>query len=251
VPDFYDGGHQSEGPLVALIHGAGGNHTLWRYQARYLANHNFRVMAFDLPGHGSNPDRRLGTVEAMADWVGERIPEAGTVIGHSLGGLVALELARTHPDMVSAIGLFGCGLRMEVNPELQGAADESDPRAVQMIVGWSYDVAGRIGGHPEPGISVARVTSRLVESEIANLGSDLRATASYEGGEAAAKSLRIPALVIAGERDRMIALARVRTLSMVVAGASFTTIARAGHYMIVESPDEVRRALSTFLLPAP
>lgn len=247
MPDFYDGGHKGYGPEIALIHGAGCNHTVWRYQSRYFANHGYRVKAFDLPGHGSNRESPLDTVEEMAAWVADRIEPRTAVIGHSMGGLIALELARTHPELVERIGLFGCSLRIRVHPDLQSRADEQHPAAVQMIVGWSYDIAGRIGGHPEPGTSPARVTSRLVESEMANLGRDLRTTATYEHGEEAAKGLEVEALVVAGDRDRMVLAKEVRALSDSIRSATLTRIPDAGHFMMTDSPDPVRLAVSSFL----
>ena len=252
MPDFYDGGHtghsNGDGPLVALIHGAGSNHTVWRYQTRFLANRGYRVMAFDLPGHGSNAAPGLRSVAEMAAWVGDRIPEPGTIIGHSLGGLIALDLARTQPDLVERLGLLGCSTRMEVNPRLQLAADACDPSAIAMIVDWSY--SGHIGAHPEPGINPARITARLLESELTNLGPDLFASSAYEDGAAAVRAVRMPALVIAGGRDRMAASVRVKDMSAAIDDAQFLLIADGGHFMNTDSPDTVRKSLSTFL-PSP
>lgn len=248
MPDFYDGGHTADGPLVALVHGAGSNHTVWRYQTRFFANRGYRVMAFDLPGHGSNPEPGLRSVAEMSVWVGDRLSEPGAIIGHSLGGLIALELARTRPDLVERLGLLACSSRMAVNPNLQQAADACDPRAVGMIVGWSY--SGHIGRHPEPGIDPRRVTARLLESELTNLGRDLSASSAYEDGAEAVRAVKMPALVIAGGRDRMAPLVGVKATSAAIDDAQFLFIANGGHFMNTDSPEAVRKSLSTFL-PSP
>lgn len=248
MADFYDGGHASSGPLVALIHGAGSNHTVWRYQARFLANRGFRVMAFDLPGHGSNPGPGLHSVAEMASWVTDRIPEPGAIVGHSLGGLIALEVVRTRPDLVERLVLAGCSTRMEVNLDLQRAANAWDPRAIAMIVGWSY--SGHLGRHPEPGINPARVTARLLESELPNLGSDLAASAAYDDGAEAVRAIKVPALVIAGGRDRMASLTGVTDMSDAIEDSRLLVIADGGHFMNTDSPEAVRKSLSTFL-PGP
>jgi pimeloyl-ACP methyl ester carboxylesterase len=135
---------------------------------------------------------------------------------------------------------------MRVHSDLQQSADDLDPRAVGMVMGWSFDVAGRIGGHPEPGAHASRYISRVIESELTNLGRGLRAAATYQG-EVAARSLDVRTLVMAGERDRMVAPREVEALSKIISGATFSSIAGAGHFLMIEAPDEVRLALSTFL----
>lgn len=246
MAEYYDGGHGADGPLVVFLHGAGCNHTAWRYQARYFANRGFRVMAFDLPAHGSNPGPHLTTVEAMAQWIIERLPCAGTVIGHSLGGLIALEVAHRAPHLVERIGLLACSEQMHVHAELQQRADDCDPVAIQMILNWSYDLAGRIGGHPEPGTAVARLTARLIECERANLGPDLRACSGYDGRDAA-REVRVPALVIAGGRDRMVPLREVEALAASISTSRLVVVPEAGHFLATESPDPVRGALSSIV----
>lgn len=247
MPDFYDGGRAGHGPWVALLHGAGSNHTVWRYQARFLAHRGYAVAAFDLPGHGANPASPLGSVEELAAWVAARLPGPTTVIGHSLGGLIALALAAGHPDKVARLGLLSCGARMPVHPELQARADEGDPAAVAMIVGWSYDLSGRIGGHPDPGINATRLTSRVVASELQRLGNDLRAAGSYQNGETAAREVKAPTLVMVGAADHMVAPAAVRDLAEMISNSRLAEIESAGHFLPTEAPDQVRSALSLFL----
>ena len=184
----------------------------------------------------------------MAQWTAMQFDRSAAVVGHSMGGLIALELARVRPDLVSRLVLTGTSTSIEVNPELQAAADNRLDKAVSMIVGWSYDPIGRLGGHPDPGIAPAIVSARLLESELGNLGIDLRATGAYERGAEAAASVKVPALIIAGEVDRMVALNSVRRLAAAIDGSRLEVIPGAGHMMVTEAPDEVRKLLATFLL---
>jgi pimeloyl-ACP methyl ester carboxylesterase len=206
------------------------------------------VASLDLPGHGDNDDEPLSTVEEMASWVAGQIDGPAAVVGHSMGGLIALELARTRPDLVDRLFLTGTSTSIQVNPELQQAADDRLSKAVAMIVGWSYDPIGRLGGHPDPGIAPAIVTGRLLESELGNLGTDLRATGSYGRGEESAASVRVPTLVVAGGVDRMVPLASVKRLAAAIDGARLEILEKAGHMMVTDSPNEVRELLASFLL---
>jgi pimeloyl-ACP methyl ester carboxylesterase len=205
-------------------------------------------MALDLPGHGQSVAQALTSVEEMAAWAATQYKRPATIVGHSMGGLIALELARSYPQLVDRLVLTGTATSIPVNPELQHAADAHDPRAVSMIVGWSYDPIARLGGHPDPGIAPALVTGRLLESELHNLGTDLRATSSYQRGAEAAAAVNVPTLVIAGAQDRMVPLASVRTLAEAISSAQLAVIESAGHMMGTETPNEVRRLLEAFLL---
>jgi pimeloyl-ACP methyl ester carboxylesterase/RimJ/RimL family protein N-acetyltransferase len=97
-------------PAVVLVHGIACHRGFMAPQARFLrARH--RVVAVDLRGHGDSdaPQQRY-TIEGLADdvgWVCEQLGiEHAVVVGHSLGGLVALELAATRPDLARAAALI-------------------------------------------------------------------------------------------------------------------------------------------------
>src|SRR5215472_12964579 len=87
--------HQPAEPAVVLVHGAGMDHTVFAMQARALAHHGRRVLALDLPSHGSSAGPPLASIEAMADWVLRAAAACGAerirLVGHSMGALVALD----------------------------------------------------------------------------------------------------------------------------------------------------------------
>lgn len=99
-----------KGPAVLLLHGFLGSAGMWKTFAEPLTK-NFRVIAPDLPGHGQTPN--LGyvhTMEEMAEAVQAicvylRLKRL-TVIGHSMGGYVALAFAEKWPDRIRGLGLF-------------------------------------------------------------------------------------------------------------------------------------------------
>ncbi|MEL7214126.1 MAG: alpha/beta fold hydrolase [Pseudomonadota bacterium] len=98
-----DGIETGQGPPLVLLHGAGVDLDLWAPQmAAYAAHH--RVIALNLPGHGASP-MVLNGVPGMADAVVQTLDALGidrcAVIGLSLGGMVALEIAGRWPDRVT------------------------------------------------------------------------------------------------------------------------------------------------------
>ncbi len=95
--------------VVLLIHGLGGCWQVWRYQQDFLKDlDDVRVITVDLRGHGgSTKPRDPYTIEMLAEDVAGLIEElslgACLVVGHSLGGMVACQLAAVRPDLVSSL----------------------------------------------------------------------------------------------------------------------------------------------------
>ena len=99
----------SEAPSIVFLHGAGFDHSVWVMPARYFARHGFQAVAPDLPGHGRSSGAPLETIESIADWLTQLIRVLcggkATLVGHSMGSLVALDCASRHGDLVDAIVL--------------------------------------------------------------------------------------------------------------------------------------------------
>jgi pimeloyl-ACP methyl ester carboxylesterase len=99
-----------KGYPVILIHGFGGSNTIWEPIGEKLAA-KYKVLLPDLPGFGgSDPlpyDHSLDVVaNSIYDWMKKKNISESIIIGHSLGGYVALEIAKRFPNIVSAIGLI-------------------------------------------------------------------------------------------------------------------------------------------------
>jgi pimeloyl-ACP methyl ester carboxylesterase len=90
-------------PPLLLVHGWCCDHTYFEPQARHFARHH-RVVSVDLRGHGrSDEPRQSYAIESFADdlaWVCERLALARpVVVGHSMGGIVAFDLAARYPEL--------------------------------------------------------------------------------------------------------------------------------------------------------
>src|SRR5262249_55818513 len=120
-------------PTVLFLHGAGNDHTAWALHDRWFAHHGHNVLAPDLPGDGRSAGKLLPTIAEMAEWTSALLDAAGAkqakLIGHSMGSLVALEVAARHPAKVSALVLVGTSSAMAVGPDLLKAAEANDHAA--------------------------------------------------------------------------------------------------------------------------
>ncbi len=237
-------------PAVVMLHGAGMDHSVWRFQARALAHEGFAVFAPDLPGHGRSAGKAPSAIGDAAAWVAEFVDEVGlgriSVVGHSMGSLIGIELAVVS-DLVDRLVLIGTSGEMAVHPDLLAAAEAGDRLAVDLIVGWAFGTAGRRGGHPQAGTWLPAAAVRLLERSLDGpLGSDLAACADYPGLDRASQ-VRAPTLVVQGAEDRMTPVRAARKLVEVISDARLEVVPDAGHMVMVEAPDRVRRLLEGFL----
>ncbi|MBL8672133.1 MAG: alpha/beta hydrolase [Alphaproteobacteria bacterium] len=240
-------------PYVVLVHGAGMDHTVWSLQTRWLAHQERNVLALDLPGHGASSGPALASIAAMADWLAKVIDAVGAakaaVVGHSMGALAALELARRHPARLRGLMLLGIAQKMPVHPDLLAAARDDVPKAAAMITDWGFGAPAQIGRHPVPGLWMAGGGQRLVErSPPATLHADLAACDAWPGiAEGTAPGVDCPSVVVVGGMDRMTPAKQGRALAARLAKAQLVEIPGAGHMMMVEAPDDVRRALAAVM----
>lgn len=236
-----------------LIHGAGMDHTVWALQGRSLAFHGTNALAPDLPGHGgSEPAASFGTtIEERATWLGRLVDALGVqrldLVGHSMGGLIALAFA-ARDARVGRIVLVGTAARMPVHPDLLAAAREDPPKAAALIVDWSFAAGRKLGGQAVPGSWTPMAAMRLLlASRPGVLAADLAACDAYRAGEEAARRVRVPALVVTGEEDRMTPPRAGRQLAELVPQGRFVALGGAGHMPMVETPRELLAELRRFL----
>ena len=90
-------------PTIVLLHGVGLDHTVWEPVAERLSD-PFTLVMPDLLGHGDGPPAPPGaTLSVLADAVIDQIPTAAHLIGFSLGGLIAEDIALRRPDLVTTL----------------------------------------------------------------------------------------------------------------------------------------------------
>jgi pimeloyl-ACP methyl ester carboxylesterase len=235
-------------PLVVFLHAAGMDHSVWALLARWFAHHGCSVLAPDLPGHGRSDGAPLTSVGAMAEWTAALIDAAGArnarIIGHSMGSLVALELAAREPSRVAALGLIAAAVAMPVSPELLNAARANDHAAIEMVVTWGYGFAAGLGGSLAPGAWMCGAGTRLLErAKPGVLFHDLNACNAYRDGLASGAKVQVPATLVLGERDLMTPAKGGRELAAVLPKARVVALPGAGHMLMHERPDDVLAAL--------
>ncbi|MBF2761113.1 MAG: alpha/beta hydrolase [Ectothiorhodospiraceae bacterium AqS1] len=236
-------------PTVFFVHGAGLDHSVWIHQSRYFAHHGFNVAAIDLPGHGRSQGKALPRILDMAQWMLRSADALGCdrffIAGHSMGSLIALEVASLAPDRIEAAGLVGCAVPMAVSDILLEAARENRHDAIDMISRWGHRKAARIGGNPSPGMWMTGTAERLLErAEPGVLHNDLAACNEYRHGLESAAKVTCPVYMILGKEDVMAPVKGAKALIDSLRSAHVTVLDDCGHMLMAERPDAVRDILS-------
>ncbi|MFH1604130.1 MAG: alpha/beta hydrolase [Pseudomonadota bacterium] len=239
-------------PAVVFVHGAQCDHSVWILQSRYLAHHGYGVLALDLPGHGRSEGPALARVEDMADWVAGALDAAGitqaSIVGHSMGSLIALECAARHRARVTKIALLATAYPMQVSAELLAATRDDEPLAQDMVNIWSHLAYAQYPNNPGPGFWVIGENLRLMQRQAPGvMHADFAACNAYAGGAEAAAKVACPALFVIARRDAMTPAGSAQAFAQSVKGARIAMIEGSGHNMMGEKPDEVLDALVAFL----
>jgi pimeloyl-ACP methyl ester carboxylesterase len=238
----------AQDPAVVLIHGAGMDRTVWQFQTRNIAHTGHRAYAVDLPGHGYSEGPALPTVPEMADWVARFMDAAGiekaTLVGHSMGSLIALEVAARHPGKAERLVLTGVAEAMPVHPDLLAAAAANQDLASELITFWGLGEKAQAGGHPLPGLWVHGACEVLLKNSRSGvLGSDLAACNDYGSAVEAAEKAICPAVFVLGRDDKMSSAKSGTALALRMDGAEVHVLDRCGHMMMAERPNEFYSAL--------
>jgi pimeloyl-[acyl-carrier protein] methyl ester esterase len=250
---------EGSGPDLVMLHGWGLNSRIWNAVAAELAP-SYRLHRIDLPGHGlSEWGPQCRTLDDFTRAVAPHVPRAATVMGWSLGGMVAIRLAALAAERISRLVLVSTTPRFLTGPDWAfgmsrqvlagfGARLREDYRATVQeflalqVRGDERELASlrelrqrlTAGGLPQPG---------ALEAGLDVLGSaDLRNILAH---------LSMPTLVVAGEHDRVTPPDASKYLAGQIRGAVLHLVRRAGHAPFISHGDEFLRVLVEFLLDAP
>ena len=226
---------------VILIHGAGGTHQHWLYQVRDLPASP--TIALDLPGHGRSEGKGRDSIAAYGDWIVDFLDAAGieqaVLVGHSMGGGIALDVALRHPSRVAGLGLVATGARLRVAPALLDGIRQNTDAAVALISRWAFGPEA-----PEEMVRLARLQMGQTPGEV--FYGDFVACDTFDVTERLAE-IRVPAIVLCGTGDKMTPAKYALYLQDHIEDADLHLIEGAGHMVMVERPQDVTEALAAFV----
>src|SRR5882672_10511487 len=230
---------------LVFVHGAGLDHSWFGLQSRYFGYHGRNVLALDLPGHGRSAGPPLPSVPGMAEWLCKAVQaEKFSLVGHSMGALIALECAARMPARIERIAMIGVAYPMKVGEAFLDAAKRDSYDAFDMETIWGHAARVPLGANPNPGMWMYGDTqARLERLAPGVLYADLKASNDY----VFAGGVKCPVLFILGKRDVMTPPRTAKTLQEQIPGARTVVIDFSGHSLMAEAPDATLDALIEFL----
>jgi len=210
---------------------------------------SLRMIAHDLLGHGqTDPAPRVGVeayAGAVADVLGVLDGGPVVVVGHSLGGSVAVALAARRPDLVRGLVLIASCVKLPL-------VDSVGERLVAYLPGplrrlLFFSMAKKVLFAPQaPADAVAITMRELRACRPETLQADVRAARAMDL-TAHAAALDVPTLVLSGGRDRLTTPALAERLSALIPGSRLHVVDGAGHMLPLEAADRVNREIVAFV----
>ena len=226
------------GTPVVLLHGLSGSSRWWSRNIDALAA-KYLVAAVDLVGFGKNrrffglptllpPFEEVASL--LARWI-ETFGEPVHVIGHSMGGQIAIRLAAERPDLVRSLVLVnaaGMPFRFDPRPHLRaGTKPPYGGPGIARVLAPDFLRAGPT--------SVAVAGARVVREDLREM----------------MHAIRVPTLLVWGENDPLVPLLYGEAMQQEIAGSRLVVIPRAAHVAMWDAPAEFNRIVLEFLDSAP
>jgi pimeloyl-ACP methyl ester esterase len=245
------------GPAVLFIHGWTGNRTFWERQVQAFRD-RFTVITVDLRGHGeSSPPRTGYTVGAMAADLEHLVRALGVpriaLVGWSMGGLVAQELARRLGERASALALV-CTTAGGLTDPKRKVADPERAATMRQAVADDFRTFIRgftptlfKDGEQSPFCAWAVSQTQKTPPHVAEACLEAVLTADLRPHLA---TLRLPTAVLHGRHDTILELAEGEALAAAIPGARLVVFEESGHAPFLEEPDAFNAALLALLTGA-
>lgn len=255
-----------DGPVLLLVHGIAGTCDNWREVVGPLSR-DHTVIAPDLPGHGASQagagDYSIGALASgLRDLLLALGHERATVVGHSLGGGVAMQLAYQYPEMIERLVLVSSGgLGPEVSPVLRAAALPGADLFISVTAGAGRRAGSALGRGLaalglRPNADVAEIARGYASLEDAGRRAafldTLRAVVGTRGqrvdaGDRLYLAEAVPVLIVWGTRDSIIPVRHGEDAARAIPGARLEVFEDVGHLPQLEAPGRFIAALERFL----
>jgi len=231
-------------PTILMIHGAAQSSSTWKYQLDLFKNHpSFNFIALDLPGRGGSGGEGFRTLveykESVLKFIKHLNLENIILIGHSMGGGVAMLLAMDHPEFIKACVLAATGAKLKVAEQTLDTVKNN----YEMFCEVSPD---RMFAENSPENLKEEFKSDLVDTGAEVCYWDLVACNEFDILNDVQK-ISTPTLIISADKDILTPVKYGEYLHQKIYGSRFHEIKGSGHFIMQEKTNEFNNILEDFL----
>lgn len=216
-----------EGLPVVFVHGAGGSGRLFGNQFQAFRG-RARCYFVDLPGHGDSP----ASIESYAAVVIRLLEELGgpaILLGHSMGGAIALDIALTRPDLLRGLVLVGTGGRLPVSEKILLGLESDYDKTLDAIVRYCFSK------NADPDLlDRARTEMRRTPADIVR--GDFHFCNAFDVCDRL-HEVAVPTHIICGEKDFMTPPSLSEHLHRAIPNSQLDIIPAGSHMLMLESAD--------------
>jgi pimeloyl-ACP methyl ester carboxylesterase len=224
------------GETLFFLHGLGGNIYNWAYQIKHFSD-SYQVIALELPGHGRSPGKGATSIEdytALLHGFFEAMHlDKIILIGHSMGGAIALDYALKYQGSLKALGLVAAGAKFEIS--------------TQTLIKMKDNIESIFGALDKAKEKMKDIDERLVTNDLNVMMGDVVAARKFNVTKLLPQ-VRIPTLIVCGTEDPLISTTTVEYLRDHIPEAQLFLIEGAGHMVMVESNKEFNTILEQFVI---
>lgn len=244
---------RADGPVLVFSNSLGTDFRIWAAVAALLGD-RFRLVFYDKRGHGLSEataapyriEDHIGDLAALLDHLGIK---SATVVGLSVGGMIALGLAAARPDIVRALVLCDTAHKIGTtdmwNARIDAVTSKGIASMADAILERWFTPAYRRPDNADFVGYTAMLTRTTVDGYAGTCAAlrDADLTAST-------RALKIPVMCVVGDQDGSTPPDLVRSTAELIAGARFEIVADAGHIPCVEQPEQTARLIADFIKQA-
>lgn len=234
---------QGEGKSLVFIHGACENSQFWNHQ-RILADRH-RVVFLDLPGHGKSKPLANGTIslrtyaDIVSEFVTKTCPEKAILVGHSMGGAIALMNSIEKPANLKGAVLVATGAKLGVLPSIREGLRTRFDETIRAVVGPRQFAS-------TTNLEVIRfVTNEMIKCKGEVASGDYEACNGFDVRQKL-QSITVPTLIIVGEEDKMTPVTWSTYMKENIPKSKIVVMKESSHLPMLERPGDFNRNVVEF-----
>lgn len=232
------------GKNVVFVHGACENSSFWNHQK--ALSDRYRILALDLPGHGKSEELESEILvksysDMVAEFISKTCPDKAVLVGHSMGGAIALLNVIEHPENLKGAVIVSSGAKLGVLPSIREGLRARFEETVKSVVGpRQFSSKTNLD-------TIRFVTNEILKCKSAVAAADYDACNSFDVRQKL-RTINLPILIVAGEEDKMTPVPWSTYLKENIPKSKLVVIRDASHLPMLERPSDFNRHLNEFLM---